>query len=63
MKWTTNGVFKDFLKKMSGPQLTANWNSCGRCAACCHVKQSVRWPAIWARNGTKSVFRHWSNKV
>jgi hypothetical protein len=63
MKQTTNGVLIDFLTKMSGPQLTANWNSCGHCAACCHVKQSVRWPAIWARNGTQPVFGHWRNKV
>ena len=48
---------------MSGPQLTENWNSCGHCAACCHVKQSVRWPAIWPRNCTEPVFGHWRNKV
>ena len=66
MKQTTNGVLKDFLKKMSGPQLTANWNSCWLCAACCHVKVSevtINMVQKWYKACTRTLEKQSKGKL
>jgi len=35
--------------KTRGPQLTTNWNSGERCAACRHAKRSLKWSMVLAR--------------